>query len=100
MSRKEVSPQFRKHLPDLLAGLAVFALMLVLTGWHSGIAVASDGKTLGAALDRNASALLLAGAFAAMAVFNVAFVRHLHRAYAPRQSRPASSPAIRKNRIA
>lgn len=86
MSRKEVSPQFRKHLPDLLAGLAVFALMLALTGWHIGIAMASDGKTLGAALDRNASALLLAGAFAAMAVFNVAFVRHLRRAYAPRKS--------------
>jgi hypothetical protein len=37
-------------------------------------------------MDRNASALLLAGAFAAMAVFNVAFVRHLRRAYAPRRA--------------
>jgi hypothetical protein len=85
MLRNEVSPQFRKHLPDLLAGLAVFVLMLVLTGWHIGIAFASDGTSLGAALDRNASALLLAGAFAAMAIFNVAFVRHLHRAYTPRK---------------
>ncbi len=85
MSRKEVSPQFRKHLPDLLAGLAVFALMLVLTGWHIGIAAASNGSSFAAAMDRNASALLLAGAFAAMAVFNVAFVRHLRRAYAPRK---------------
>ena len=85
MSRKEVSPQFRKHLPDLMAGLAVFALMLALMGWHIGIAVASDGTSFAASVDRNASALLLAGAFAAMAVFNVAFVRHLRRAYAPRK---------------
>lgn len=86
MPRKDVSPQFRKHLPDLLAGLAVFALLLALTGWHIGIAAASDTRSLGAVMDRNASALLLAGAFAAMAVFNVAFVRHLRRAYAPRRS--------------
>jgi formate hydrogenlyase subunit 4 len=85
MSRKEVSPQFRKHLPDLLAGLAVFALMLALTGWHMGIAAASSGSSFAAAMDRNATALLLAGAFAAMAVFNVAFVRHLRRAYSPRK---------------
>jgi hypothetical protein len=89
MTRFHASPRFRRHLPDLLAGLAVFALMVGLTGWHIGIASASDGKTLAAALDRNASAVLLAGAFAAMTVFNVAFVRHLRRAYAPpaRQSR-------------
>jgi hypothetical protein len=34
-------------------------------------------------MDKNASAILLAGAFAAMAVFNLAFFRHLRRAYAP-----------------
>ncbi|MBN8913518.1 MAG: hypothetical protein J0H65_15955 [Rhizobiales bacterium] len=93
MSRKEVSPQFRKHLPDLMAGLAVFALMLALTGWHIGIAVASDGTSFGASMDRNASALLLAGAFAAMAVFNVAFIRHLRRAYAP--PKPTRRLAVR-----
>lgn len=87
MQRNEVSPHFRKHLPDLVAGLAVFALMLGLTGWHIGIAAASDGSTVSAALDRNASAVLLAGAFSAMVVFNVAFVRHLRRAYIrPRRS--------------
>lgn len=83
-----VSPHFRKHLPDMVAGLAVFVSTLGLTtGWHIGIAAASDGSTVGAALDHNASALLLAGAFAAMVVFNVAFVRHLRRAYVrPRRS--------------
>lgn len=87
MQRSEQSPHFRKHLPDLLAGLAVFAMMLGLMGWHIGIAAASDGKTIGAALDRNASALLLAGALAAMTIFNVAFVRHLRRVYAlPRRT--------------
>jgi hypothetical protein len=82
MSCKEVSPHFRKHLPDLLAGLAVFALLVGLTGWHIGVAAASDGSTVAAAFDKNASAVLLAVAFSAMAVFNVAFVRHLRRAYA------------------
>jgi hypothetical protein len=81
MARFHASPRFRRHLPDLLAGLAVFGLMVALTGWHIGIASASDGS-LAANLDRNASAVLLAGAFAAMTVFNVAFVRHLRRAYA------------------
>ena len=82
MSCKEVSPRFRKHLPDVLAGLAVFALLAGLTGWHIGIAAASDGSSVGAALDKNASAVLLTVAFSAIAVFNVAFVRHLRRAYA------------------
>jgi hypothetical protein len=87
MTYIEETPHFRRHLPDLLAGLAVFAVMLALTGWHIGIAAASDGKTLGAVLDRNASAVLLAGALGAMVVFNVAFVRHLKRAYAlPRRT--------------
>jgi hypothetical protein len=82
MSCKEVSPRFRKHLPDLLAGLAVFALLAGLTGWHMDIAVAADGSTVAAALDKNVSAVLLAVAFSAMAVFNMAFIRHLRRAYA------------------
>lgn len=80
MMRFKGSPFFRRHLPDLVAGLAVFALMVGLMGWHIGIAAASDGS-LASSLDRNASAVLLAGAFAAMAVFNVAFFRHLCRAY-------------------
>lgn len=95
MLRFHASTRFRRHLPDLLAGLAVFALMVALTGWHIGIAAASDGS-LAANLDRNASAVLLAGAFAAMAVFNVAFVRHLRRAYAT----PARSGSGRGHRSA
>lgn len=81
MPRNEISPHFRKHLPDLLAGLAVFALLIGLTVWHLGIA-ASSGGSVGAALDRNASAVLLAGAVTAIVVFNIAFVGHLRRAYA------------------
>lgn len=81
MPRKDVSPQFRKHLPDLLAGLAVFALLVGLTAWHLGIAT-SAGASTGALLDRNASAVLLAGAVTAIVIFNVAFVGHLRRAYA------------------
>ncbi len=84
MKSTKGSPYFRRRLPDLVAGLAVFALMVGLMSWHIGIAAASDGS-LASNLDRNASAVLLAGAFAAMAVFNVAFFRHLCRAYAPRR---------------
>ena len=97
MSRNEVSPHSRRHLSDLLAGLAVFAVMIGLTGWHIGIAAAADGSSIGAALDRNASAVLLAGAFSAMVVFNLAFVRHLRRAYAPPRktgARTCSRPGI------
>ncbi len=86
MPRNDVSPQVRKHLPDLLAGLAVFALLLAVTGGPIGPAAAADTQSLGAVMDHDASALLLAGAFAAMAVFNVAFVRHLRRAYTPRRA--------------
>ncbi|MCC7253091.1 hypothetical protein [Hyphomicrobium sp.] len=95
MLRKVESPHFRKHLPDLLAGLAVFALLIGLAGWHLGIA-ASDAS-VGATMDRNASVVLLGVAFAAMVVFNVAFVRHLRRAYAaPRKA--AIAPAARSDR--
>jgi hypothetical protein len=54
--------------------------MVGLTGWHVGIALASDGSAA-AQMDRNASAVLLAGAFAAIAVFNMAFFRHLVRVH-------------------
>jgi hypothetical protein len=99
MTRFKNSRIFRRHLPDLVAGLAVFALMVALTGWHIGIAVASDGTTIGANMDKNASALLLAGAFAAMAVFNLAFFRHLRRAYAaPRRAAARRAQNLGKER--
>jgi uncharacterized membrane protein len=91
MSRKEVAPQPRKHLPDLLAGLAVFALLIVLAAWHLGIAASE--ASVGANVDRNASVVLVAVAIAAMVVFNVAFVRHLRQAYAaPRKAGVRNSP--------
>ncbi|HEX2842637.1 hypothetical protein [Hyphomicrobium sp.] len=92
MKRTKGSPYFRRHLPDLVAGLAVFSIMVGLMGWHVGIAFASDTNSLASSLDRNASAVLLAGALAAMAVFNVAFFRHLCRAYAPRRKDTVPSP--------
>lgn len=96
MPRNDVSSRFRKHLPDLLAGLAVFALLVGLTAWHVGIAATFDGAA-GAVLDRNASAVLLAGAVTAIVVFNVAFVSHLRRAYAaPRKT--AAGDAVRRPR--
>ncbi|HYD16036.1 MAG TPA: hypothetical protein VEA77_06515 [Hyphomicrobium sp.] len=99
MTRNKFSPLVRRHLPDLLAGLAVFALLIGLMGWHIGIAVAADG-TAGAVLDQNASVLLLAGAFAAMAVFNMAFFRHIRRAYAtPRKASSAAAVRCQVKRL-
>ncbi|WP_072394543.1 hypothetical protein [Hyphomicrobium sp. CS1GBMeth3] len=97
MPRKDLSPHFRKHLPDLLAGLAVFALLAGLTAWHLGIA-ASSGTSAGAMLDRNASAVLLAGAVTAIVVFNVAFVGHLRRAYAT-TSKTGARPVQRNENL-
>lgn len=94
MPRNEVSPRFRKHLPDLLAGLAVFALLIGLTVWHLGIA-ANSGGSIGASLDRNASAVLLSGAVTAIVVFNIAFVGHLRRAYAG--NRKADARPVRRS---
>ncbi|MGE0024650.1 MAG: hypothetical protein AB7S70_13595 [Hyphomicrobium sp.] len=92
MQSNEVSPGFLRHLPDLIAGIVVFAVMLALSGWHIDAAAAQG--TAGARLDSNASAVLLAGAFAAMAVFNIAFVRHLRRTYAaPRRARRGGQAA-------
>jgi hypothetical protein len=86
MSKTEISPYSRRRLPELLAGLAVFALLIGLAAWHVGIAASE--ASVGASVDRNASVVLVAVALAAMAVFNVAFVRHLRQAYAtPRKSR-------------
>jgi len=73
---------YRRHLPDILAGFAVFACVVGLMVWHLGVALAA-GPSLMSTLDGNATVLLLAGAFAAMTIFNVAFLRHLRRAYAP-----------------
>jgi len=96
MMRFEIPPTFRRHLPDVLAGLAVFAFVVALMGWHPGIALAAGSPTT-TSLDRNATAVLLAGTFAAMTVFNVAFFRHLCRAYvAPR--RAAARRAMRSAR--
>ncbi|WP_333793515.1 hypothetical protein [Hyphomicrobium sp.] len=92
MSRHDVSFQLRKHLPDLLVGLATFALLAGVTVWCLGLGASFD-KAVAASLDRNASVALLAGAVTAIVVFNVAFVGHLRRAYAMARGDQAASPA-------
>lgn len=89
MTRIRLSSGQRKHLPDLVAGLAVVALLLALIGWHIGIVLGVDGSVV-AGVDWNASVLLLAGAFVAMAVFNMAFYRHLSRVQAADRKRVAA----------
>lgn len=91
MPRHDVSFQLRKHLPDLLVGLATLALLAGVTVWCLGLGTSLD-NAIGASLDQNASAALLAGAVTAIVVFNVAFVGHLRRAYAMAARDQAASP--------
>lgn len=100
MTRFRMSSRQRKHLPDLIAGLAVLGLLLGLMAWHVGIILGIDGSAM-AEVDWNASMILLAGAFAAMAVFNMAFYRHLSRVHAADRRRAAARRALQtrpKNR--
>ena len=97
MTRFRISPAHRKHLPDLVAGLSVLVLLLVLMTWHVGIAMESGGSVR-ASLDWNASAVLVAGAFAAMTVFNMAFFRHISRVYTAPRKAAARRRALRSGR--
>lgn len=96
MTRFRLSPRQRKHLPDLIAGLAVVGLLLGLMAWHVGIVLGIDGSVV-AGVDWNASMILLAGAFGAMAVFNMAFYRHLSRVRASDRRRLAARQALQSS---
>ncbi|HRN84700.1 MAG TPA: hypothetical protein PK857_07750 [Hyphomicrobium sp.] len=97
MTRFRLSSAQRKHLPDLVAGLAIMALLLALIGWHIGIVLGVDGSVV-AGVDWNASMVLLAGAFIAMTVFNMAFYRHLSRVRTQDRKRMAALRALKSNR--
>ncbi|HRN88444.1 hypothetical protein [Hyphomicrobium sp.] len=97
MTRIRLTNAQRKHLPDLVAGLAIMALLLALIGWHIGIVLGVDGSVV-AGVDWNASMALLAVAFIAMTVFNMAFFRHLSRVRAQDRQRTASLRARQSSR--
>lgn len=97
MMRIRLTSAQRKHLPDLVAGLAIVALLLALIGWHIGIVLGLDGSVV-AGVDWNASMVLLAVAFIAMTVFNTAFYRHLSRVRAQDRKRMAALRAMRSDR--
>ena len=88
MTRFKLTNRQRRHLPELMAGIAVFALLFGLICWHIGIALGIDGAAV-ANVDWNASIVLLAGGFIAMGVFNMAFYRHLSRVHAADRRRTA-----------
>ena len=79
----------RRLLPDTLVGLGVFALTLMLTLGDASMAApyASAGfDTAVPGLDgRHGAVLLLAATFAAIVTLDLAFLRHVMRAYAPRR---------------
>ena len=91
MRHFRLSAKQRKHLPDIIAGLAVVGLLLGLMAWHVGIVLGLGGPAE-TGVDRNASIILLIGAFMAMAVFNMAFYRHLSRVHAADRRRLARAP--------
>lgn len=97
MTRIRLTSAQRKHLPDLVAGFAIVALLLALIGWHIGIVLGIDGSVV-AGVDWNASMVLLAGAFIAMTVFNMAFFRHLSRVRAQDRKRITSLRARQSSR--
>lgn len=97
MTRFRLSLRQHKHPPDLIAGLSVVALLMGLIAWHIGIVMGIDGSVV-AGVDWNASVVLLAGAFMAMAIFNMAFFRHLSRAHAADRQRVAAHRALRTKR--
>jgi hypothetical protein len=97
MQQLNASQRFRRFVPDVLVGIAVFALVLTLAGGSSGVVQAAD-FSIAAKVEHHASVLLLAGTLAAVAAFNLAIFRHLCRAYAaPR--RAAARRALRSGRI-
>jgi hypothetical protein len=89
MTERPASIPLRKLVPDAVVGLTIFLLIFVLTAGDTTIAAPSSyadhvfvDTTLAAIVNRPASLVLLTGVFSALVTFNLAFVRHLCRAYA------------------
>lgn len=67
----------------MLAGLAMFTLVSLLTIVETSTAGAFDAGQLSSVSDRWLPFSLLALVFSGLLAFNLAFFRHLRRAYAP-----------------
>ena len=92
MERMTSSLSFRKVVPDVLAGVAAFVLIVGLSCGATSVSASEHASTLGSYVNHRETVVLLAAGFAAMVALNVAVFRHLMRAYvAPRRAvRPHS----------
>jgi hypothetical protein len=87
MERMTSSLSFRKMIPDVLAGLATFVLIVGLSCGATSVSASENASTLGSYMNHRETVILLAAGFAAMVALNVAVFRHLMRAYvAPRRA--------------
>lgn len=78
---------FRKVIPDVLAGLAVFVLIVGLSCTATPVSASESTSIFGSHVSHREAVILLASGFAAMVALNVAVFRHLIRAYvAPRRA--------------
>jgi hypothetical protein len=83
MEQTTPSLTFRKVIPDMLAGVAVFALIVGLSCGSTSVFAAESSSMFGSHVSHRETVILLAGGLAAMVALNVAVFRHLIRAYAP-----------------
>jgi hypothetical protein len=87
MEHTTSSLTFRKVIPDVLAGLATFVLIVGLSCGATSVSASENTSMFGAYGHHRETVLLLAAGFAAMVALNVAVFRHLVRAYvAPRRA--------------
>lgn len=87
MEQTTPSLTFRKVIPEVLAGIAVFVLIVGLSCLATPVSAAESSSMFGAHVSHRETVILLAGGFAAMVALNVAVFRHLLRAYAaPRRA--------------
>jgi uncharacterized membrane protein len=78
---------FRKVIPDVLAGLAVFVLIVGLSCGATSVSASESTSIFGSHVSHRETVILLASGLAAMVALNVAVFRHLIRAYvAPRRA--------------
>jgi hypothetical protein len=81
------SLSLRKVIPDVLAGLATFVLVVGLSCGATSVSASENASAFGSYMNHRETVILLAAGFAAMVALNVAVFRHLMRAYvAPRRA--------------
>lgn len=80
MKNVPVPSAFRKFMPDVLAGVTTFVLILGLS-WGDTTVSAKAVSQASMVTSHHSGHLMAAAVFAAIVSFNSAFIRHLMRTY-------------------